>query len=540
MSQAVSIASSENRAACADGLPAAAGLSRFAPTLADAVFVLILVRVMQLGASALFNDPGTGWHIRIGQESLAASAPTVESFSWTRAGEPFVATQFQGDEVLAAAYEWGGYAFVAFLWALCLAALFRWMYRASVEAGAWPFWAIVTTMLAASAASAQFLARPLLMTLVGIPVCYALGRRFLDGGLSCQRIALLPILSMIWIKIHPGVLGGVATVGLMAVGGVIDAIRLAAPSEKKLDHAGRSLVLLFVAALMGAATLLNPQGLDWHRWIWRLMQMRALSSLVDEWRPTDWTEPDAVSALLLLALLAVAHVLRREKPSAVIVLVTGFWLVQAIGSGRHVSILGLLVAMQAGPLLKDVRLRDGALFRWALRLPLFSNAVRARERQARREGVSPVVALAALAMLAFDPSGATLGLANAGPPPDRYSTGLIEHLRGNPPPQPVFNDINFGGQLILETPETPVFVDDRFEVYGDAFIVEYAAAVSEPDNHAEALLNRNGIQSVIIGARQPMARWLRHQSGWRAEYADPVAVVFVRTEAPPADGVESP
>ncbi|MCC7292476.1 MAG: hypothetical protein IT449_10500 [Phycisphaerales bacterium] len=321
---------------------------------------------------------------------------------------------------------------------------------------------------------------------------------------------------------------------------MIDAIRLQASSEQKLDHAGRSLVLLFVAALMGAATLLNPHGIDWHRWIWRLMQMRALSSLVDEWRPTDWTEPDAAAALMLLALLAMAHVLRREKPSAVIVLVTGFWLVQAIGSGRHVSILGLLVAMQAAPLLKDVKLREGGLWQWASRLPLFSDAIRTRERQARREGLSPVAALAALAMLALDPTGAALGLADAGPPSDRYSAGLIAHLRGNPPPQPVFNDINFGGQLILETPDTPVFVDDRFEVYGDAFIVEYAEAVSQPQDHAEALLDRNGIQSAIIGAGQPMAYWLARQNGWRVEYADPVAVVFVRADATPEVGAKSP
>ena len=44
------------------------------------------------------------------------------------------------------------------------------------------------------------------------------------------------------------------------------------------------------------------------------------------------------------------------------------------------------------------------------------------------------------------------------------------HPRGTP----IMNDMLFGGFLIFYTPRLQVFVDDRCELYGDQFLLNYA------------------------------------------------------------------
>ena len=92
-------------------------LARFCtPTLADAMFVLLLLRVLQLGTTNLFNDPGTGWHLRTGHEILATGAvPVADTYSYTRAGQPWVATQWLADAIMSVAYAVGGYPLLALI-----------------------------------------------------------------------------------------------------------------------------------------------------------------------------------------------------------------------------------------------------------------------------------------------------------------------------------------------------------------------------------------------------------------------------------------
>src|SRR5262245_54389242 len=58
----------------------------------------------------LLSDADTFWHIRIGQWILDhAQFPTVDFFSYTAAGKPWISTEWLSDVFFATAFKLGGW-----------------------------------------------------------------------------------------------------------------------------------------------------------------------------------------------------------------------------------------------------------------------------------------------------------------------------------------------------------------------------------------------------------------------------------------------
>ncbi|MCP4250199.1 MAG: hypothetical protein GY778_24410 [bacterium] len=494
------------------------------PTLADALFVLLMLRVLQLGATGLFNDPGTGWHLRTGHEILATeTVPITDTFSYPRYGQSWVQTQWLGDVLLAGLFGLGGYSLIALATAGVIAGVFRWIYRTQVAAGSWPAVALIVTLIAAGAASGHFLARPLVASTIGIPLCFWWATLYARGEISARRPWLLVPIAIVWANCHPGVLGGIATVGLC---GLVTSIAGARRGDSPAGR--RGVVLMTVAAAMVAATLVNPYGLSWHGWIGRLMQMQTLPLYVDEWLAPVWHDPATIAAGLLLLVLVLARPWRASRMTVAEALVVMFWTVQAAGSARHVPLLGLILALQLGRVLKDVRIGWPWLRRLGAKVPIFSDEIRTNEMRTPG-GLVSLGALAVMAgLLATGTSVAAIGLGVAGPPANRFSPQAVAYLRAHPPTGPLFNDINYGGTLIRDLPHVAVFADDRFGLYGDEFLEQYRAAVLEPQDHAADLLDRWSIQTVLIGPHLPLRAWLADDPAWRQDFADRAAVIFTR------------
>ncbi len=522
------------------------------PTIADGIFIIFLLRVLQLGATGLFNDPGTGWHLRIGEGIVSTRAfPDVDMFSYTRRGQPWVETQWLGDVILSLAFSAGGYSLIALGTAAMIAAVFRWLYRTHASAGGWPAVAAVVVLTAACAASGHFLARPLVATTVGVPLCFWWTTQYARGAIGAKRLWLLVPLAVVWANVHPGVLGGIATVVLCGGGAIAGAMlerrgettrwanlrdREYAASENRPSYTElrRSVMILAVGGAMAAATLFNPYGTAWHRQIATLMSMKTLHQYVDEWMPPDRAAPATIAAVLLVGTAAVASIVRRNRttvPEGVVIL---FWAWQGFRGARHLPLLAIIAALQLGRLLADVRVSNGWLSCVGARVPLFSASM--REAEFRTGGGLASVAFVAVltAMLAAGIAVPAIGLGVARPPERKYSGGAIAYLRANPPPGPLLNDLDYGGMLIHDVRGVPVFIDDRFELYGEAFIGEYRSAVLRPEVFAGPLLDRWDIQAVVIRNALPLGQWLAANPAWAAAYRDPVAAVYTRTPGPQA------
>lgn len=498
------------------------------PTLADALFVLLLLRVLQLGAADLFNDPGTGWHLRAGHQIVATgTVPTIDTYSYTRAARPWVETQWLGDVLMALGHAVGGYSLLALVSAVLLAGLFRWIYRTQVAGGSWPTIALLTTFAAAGAASMHFLARPLLASSIGVPVCFWWASQYARGRITAWKLWCLVPIAAVWCNLHPGVLGGIATVGLCGVG-LLGVSLWPMLGRARADGLQRGARLVVVALAMGAATLANPYGVQWHVWVWQLMGSEVLPKYVDEWRPLAWYEPAALLGGVLLAVAVIATVVRRKGTTAAEALVVLFWVVQGFGSARHVPLTAMIVALQLGRILAGVRTRSPALLRIGRRLPLFSDQIRQTESGAGGGLVSAGCVTVLAVLLAVGLKVPAIGLGIAGPPQERFSAKVVAFLRSSVPAGPVFNDPGYGGTLIHDLPGLPVFTDDRFGLYGDEFVAHYCEAVLEPQANAARLLDRWRIRTVLVSPKSLLCPWLNEQPEWSRIYRDAAAAVYAR------------
>jgi hypothetical protein len=103
----------------------------------------------------------------------------------------------------------------------------------------------------------------------------------------------------------------------------------------------------------------------------------------------------------------------------------------------------------------------------------------------------------------------------------------VNYLRENEPPGPLFNNYNWGGYIIWETPQYPVFVDGRTDLYGDELLREYLATVFANSGWRETL-EKYGINLVLVESAAPLARELRQEPGWEEVYRDEMASILVR------------
>jgi hypothetical protein len=104
--------------------------------------------------------------------------------------------------------------------------------------------------------------------------------------------------------------------------------------------------------------------------------------------------------------------------------------------------------------------------------------------------------------------------------------GAVEYLRQNKPPGRLFNSYNWGGYLLWELPEYPVFVDGRTDLYDDEVIGEWLRVARAEDGWQE-VIDRWGIHIILLEPNTPLVYRLE-VVGWQRLYSDEVAVVYGR------------
>lgn len=86
---------------------------------------MVVYAVLVLAAPALLNDPDTLWHIEAGRWMLAhRQVPSVDIFSHTFAGQPWVSYEWLAEVIFAAVFDRAGWAGMVVLTAGSAAAAF--------------------------------------------------------------------------------------------------------------------------------------------------------------------------------------------------------------------------------------------------------------------------------------------------------------------------------------------------------------------------------------------------------------------------------
>lgn len=448
-------------------------------------FLAFWVLLLAAGRSSFFRDPGTFWHTTTGEKILHEGFIRTDPYTFTFAGQWWVPYQWLGEVGMALAHRVGGFDAQLLGAATILAAVFAWLTVRLLRTGL--NLAVVAGLVALTLAAggSHFHVRPHLVTLACLTITMVWLVDIDAGRAKLSRLAWLAPLYVVWTNIHGGMLGGVASLGLVFAGWLAFwRLKRRSPVESWKDV--RSLTLVGIGC--GLAALASPYGLDLVK-TWRvILGEPALRQIIQEHRPLDVTEPYAwpvlgMAGLFLFVLLGAP---RGEWRASWFLPV--FWLVQSFGRCRHAPLFAVVALVAITSMWPHTR--------WAAWLakkrPDFYTPPEVEPRSPWWANVwLPALAvLLALALQANRVAVPVVGSGWAQHDPSHWPVELLDTLKEHEPKSPgdphrVFNEYIDGGFLIYHAPNYRVFVDDRCELFGGAWLLAFVEAYS--DRTAEAV-----------------------------------------------------
>jgi hypothetical protein len=368
-------------------------------------------------------------------------------------------------------------------------------------------------ILGATAAAVFWSARPQMFSFaLSAVVLYIL---YLYRRKKADRLWLIPIIMGVWGNLHAGF-----SIGFIFLGGVIAGEILGRlfnrSSADYLDWRGiRKLTV--ISLISAAALVINPYGLQMLLVPFQTVSIGALRDFLQEWNSPNFQGRETWAFIfLLLGVLGAAGASKRRIHWTDFVLVSGTAFM-ALLAGRNIAVF----AVVATPVLTYHL--DSILTERGLAL---QPVKRVSAGMARLNLILLVVVLLgclAKVLLVLNPRLVAQEMRNYLP------VGAVEYLQANPPPREMFNSYNWGGYLMFALPDTPVYVDGRTDLYGDAFLMQYLQTAIGGDGWQETL-DAQDVNTVVIEQGSGLARRLSNDVAWREVYTDSMASIFERTD----------
>jgi len=486
---------------------------RLAARVALSFPVLLGALLALAGGAALhfhFFDPDTWWHLKAGEQILkTASLPHHDAYSFTVAGNPWMAYEWFGEVVIALFARWLGLTGLAILLLVLSGTIMVLLYT----------YAVLRTgnCKAAFAACALFLPvivvfftlRPqllgyifLLFTLIALEL-FRQGRR--------RALWALPAVFLIWVNTHGTFVLGLACLGVYWLSGLktfewggVEARRWTDNERRQLETVG----LLSVVAL-----LITPYGSKLAAYPLEMLLLQPVNlANIQEWQPLSFRLLLGKVLLVLLLLYFLGEVIFRFKyrlEDLALVVMAVF------AACVHVRLIVFLVMVL-------VPLYASALRRW---IPPY------RPLQDHFALNACLMVMVAAGFVWATPTGARLHRLTI----HDYPAGAVAYLRAHPSPARMFNEYGWGGYLIWSLgPQRKVFIDGRADVYEYAGVLQDYLRMTRLAPNTLFLFRKYGIQACLVRRNAALATMLSHLAAWNRVYEGRVSVLYVRRNEPSA------
>lgn len=460
-----------------------------------------------LGALPLVTrvDPDYWWHWRTGQLIVSGGLPDVDPFSFTASGKVWVTHEWLSEAVIYTLVRVIGYGATALLFGAMVIVSVLVMYRLGRAAGAGTRLLVALSLLAAFVLSSFVTVRPQVVTFLLFSLfvwtlqCHDRGQK--------AHLWVLPPLMALWSNLHLGFVYGLLVVVLWFVGRAIE----------RWNGFGADIRIpaLVVAASVAAATL-NPEGPALLLYPVRYyFEGHVDRALVDEWERPSILSPFEWPIFLVAALIVLA-LLSKTRPRL---------------------FLGAVAAMSA--LLSLLALRN-APFAVLMMLPVVGEAAARRWpglHQSRDSTTTvpsflvPTLALLTCLLSIWINLEAGRPVSLRSPSEYQYPAAGVAYLRSTMSgghALHVFNEYSWGGYLDARLyPDGRVFVDGRADFFGPGILRDYIT-VMRTDPGWEDLLDRYGVDAVLMPRKAHLSEVLRDHPGWREAFTGSIESVFVR------------
>jgi hypothetical protein len=469
------------------------------------------------------------WHVRVGQWILDnGRIPTTDLFSFTRAGEPWAYQSWLMEVVFYLLVRAGALPLVVMFHALTITSAYGLLLRVNQRAsGGDTRWAALATVAAAAIGVTNWNPRPQTvsfflfgLTLFIIDRHQAAAEREATGPQPSGRLRRwvglarviwwLPPLFALWANAHGGFVFGFALLGLYLLAQLIAWAR---------KRSGIPSSLLLVALLCGAATMLTPLGVGMVNYVLGFFRHPVTQTLNMEFMPPTVRTLDGQLFFGFLAIFIGSLLVTGYRPGMVESLRLVVFGGLALMYRRNPAWFGFVAAPSLAAAWHHWTLCRGATGTRSQGRPAFNRVLAAL-----------LVLLAVLSLPWLRPHLSLPEWRRAFVSRDT-PVKAVEFLRGLPQPMRVFNEQGYGSYMIWASPEIPVFVDPRIELYPPEQWDDYFALTGARYDW-EAIAHRYGVDTLLLrrDTQEPLVNAATADEDWEQIYEDEQSIIFLRNE----------
>jgi hypothetical protein len=476
------------------------------------VFLGTWFLLMFFGRTQLFRDPGTFSHIVFGERILSTQQLFhTDIYSFTFGGKPWIAQQWLGECVMAIIHKLSGFDGLLVVTVTLVAFLYAWLMNRLMKAGIHFSLALLILSLTFLASSHHYHIRPHVVTVLFLAFLFS---RLCDYEVGRLRIGslfwLVPVF-ILWANIHGGVLGGLGTLGLTILGWLFLKIIFKEPPIRSYKEE-MLLVVLLIGCIL--SVFINPYGSELPKTWFSIMSSPAIPLIIQEHASLAKTGSWHILALGIFYLIALMGIFpKRPRITWLIPLV---WLALTWSRTRNGPLFAVTAAIALSDMFPHVRWA-----RWLSRKGSRIFHVEAVNSTAKK--ISPSHLAVPSMVLAMT---VALNLASVQVPLighgwvrmdiNHWPVDLLPELqeieKANPEGTPIFNDYRLGAFLMFYTPRFRVFIDDRCELYGDDFLLNYVNAKPSMVNQ---WAEKYRFKIALMESGSPLDNYLKENNEWR-------------------------
>src|SRR5258706_151295 len=453
-------------------------------------------------------DPDLWWHLRTGQWIMETGhIPHVDPFSFTRAGNPWVAHEWLSEVTFYGIWKYSGEAGLIIFSAIATTAGFMLLYLRSLGKASWTA-AVVTP--GAPGFPATWGVRPQMFT-------FALASLLLwlleSGGEKPRLLLWIPPLFLLWLNLHAGFAFGPVLLVAFCLGLIAESAIGETPWTKirpRLFH-----VLLVLMACV-ALVPLNPSGAQLYRYPLDVLRSAGMRSFIIEWFPPDFHQLHYLPLFLIWLALLGALASSRNRPKARVLVPFLMTFFAALDAVRHIPLL----EFTATPVIAAAFC---GLSSWKqISSPPKAGSV---DRVRLAFPAAILLLIAAFALTRWS----VLVRQQATTEAEVFPPQAVEFLHAHTIPNRLFVYYDWGGYLILKLyPQYRVFMDGRADLYGDDLLRQFQKASQLRDGW-EQVLDRWRVEAVLVPPSGALAQSLLLDDRWHVEFRDSHAILFLST-----------
>jgi hypothetical protein len=453
---------------------------------------------------SLLADPDIGWHLRNAQ-LLFQQHEFIrhDSYTFSLSGAPWINPEWLSEVFYYAAWRWFGISGLEAFSILLLELLtigvcfLAWQRTHSLRA------AVLAATIFLLFSSVTTGPRTQLCGWLCCIVLLALLEQFRTAGPGRRtHVWALPFLFALWINLH-----GSWPIGIVLLVAYIACSWLAFSRGLILSIAwtpAQRNHLLVITALSFAALFVNPYG-------WRLVGYPFVvaghhpltMAIVQEWQSLDFHPLRGRLVFLVVAALLFARAFSARRwtlydtVSRFIAVSAGFTY------SRFLLLTGIILCPQLADEMTFVGKDDPSVEK-----PVLNTAI---------------IAMVALYIVLAFPNKQELTRQQN----ELYPAGAVAYLQQHPATGPVLNEFNWGGYIIWNLPNQPVFIDTRTDVFEETGLLKNYMDLVSLHQPVDTFHNSQ-FQYVFFPVAATLTESLKRSPNWSIVYQDDIAIIFKR------------